>query len=76
MWTDHVVVSPPAFDDDLGFSQRVEQLSVEKLIAHLPVKRFAIAIFPGGPWLDLERRHLKRVQPLSELARGELRPII
>jgi hypothetical protein len=28
-------VNPPAFDDDLGFFQRVEQFPVEKLIAHL-----------------------------------------
>ena len=33
--TDRVVVNPPAFDDDLGFFQRVEQFPVEKLIAHL-----------------------------------------
>ncbi len=33
--TDRVVVNPPAFDDDLGFFQRVEQLPAEKLIAHL-----------------------------------------
>ena len=32
--TDRVVVNPPAFDDDPGFFQRVEQLPVEKLIAH------------------------------------------
>jgi hypothetical protein len=62
-------VNPPSFDDYLGFFQRVEQLSVEKLIAHLPVKRFASAIFPEGRWLDLERRQLKRVQPVPELAR-------
>jgi hypothetical protein len=31
--TDRVVVNPPAFDDDLGFFQRVEQFPVEKLIA-------------------------------------------
>ena len=33
--TDRVVVNPPAFDDDLGFFQRVEQFPGEKLIAHL-----------------------------------------
>lgn len=76
MRTNRVVVNPPSFDDDLGFSQCVEELSVEQLIAHLPVKRFAVAILPGGPWLDVERRHLQRGQPVSELARDEFRPII
>src|SRR5262249_16246276 len=33
--TERVVVSSPAFDDDLGFFQRVEQFPVEKLIAQL-----------------------------------------
>src|SRR5262249_52783049 len=33
--TDRFVVNPPAFDDDLGFFQRVEQFPVEKLIARL-----------------------------------------
>lgn len=37
MWTDCAVMSPPSFDDDLGFSQRVKQLAVEQLIAHLPL---------------------------------------
>ena len=46
MRTDCVVVNPPSFDDNLGFFQRVEQLAVEQLIAHLPVKRFAVAILP------------------------------
>ena len=56
MRTDRVVVNPPLFDDDSGFFQRVEQLAVEQLIAHLPVKRFAVAILPERSWLDIERR--------------------
>ena len=35
MRTDRVVVNPPSFDDDLGFFQRIDQLSVEKLIAYV-----------------------------------------
>lgn len=46
MRTDRVVVNPPAFDDHFGFLQRVEELAVEQLLAHLPVKRFAVAILP------------------------------
>ena len=42
MRTDRVVVNPPAFDDNLGFFQRVEQLAVEQLIAHLPVDQAAV----------------------------------
>ena len=31
---------------------------------------------PGGAWLNIERRHLQRGQPLSERARDALRPMI
>jgi hypothetical protein len=31
---------------------------------------------PGGTWLNIERRHLQRGQPLSERAREALRPMI
>ena len=74
--TDRVVVPPPAFCQDLRFLERIKQLAVEKLFPHFPLERFDRAILPGGPWLDIERRHLKRVQPLSELVRDELRSII
>ena len=35
---DRVVVVPPAFDDDLGFLERVEDLAVEQLVAQLGVE--------------------------------------
>jgi hypothetical protein len=41
-----VVVSPPAFDDDLGLLHRVEDFAVEKLIAKFRVKALAISILP------------------------------
>lgn len=76
MRTDRVVVNPPAFDDDLGLFQCVKQLAIEQLITHLPVKRFAVAILPGGSWGDIQRRHLQHIQPVSEFARDELRPVV
>ena len=32
VWSDHVVLSPPSLDQDLGFRQRVEDLPVEQFI--------------------------------------------
>lgn len=55
VWPDRVVVDAALFDDDLRFFQRVEQLSVEQLIPHLSVERFAVAMLPGGPRLDVQR---------------------
>ena len=76
MQTGRVVVPPPAFCQDLRLLERMTPLAGEKLFLHLPIERFGIGSLPRGPWLDIERCHLKRVQPLSELARDELRPII
>ncbi len=41
-----IVVFPPPFDDDLGFVQRVEDLSVQQFVAHAPVEALAIAMLP------------------------------
>ena len=35
VWADRVVVSPPAFRQDLRFLERVEHLAVQKLCPHL-----------------------------------------
>jgi hypothetical protein len=37
MRTNGIVVPAPAFDDDLGFAQRVEDLAVEQLISQAGV---------------------------------------
>ena len=38
MWPDCVVVLAPAFDQDLGLLQRVEDFPVEQFIAQLAVE--------------------------------------
>ena len=73
MRADRVVVPPPAFRHDLRFLERVEQLTVQELFPHLAIKRFDIAIFPGRLWLDIARRHLKHLKPVSQLDRDALR---
>jgi len=44
--SDCVEVVPPAFDQDLGFSQRVEDLAVEQLISEAGIEALTIAVFP------------------------------
>ena len=44
--SDCVVVVPPAFDQDLRFTQRVEDLAVEQLIAESGIEALTIAVFP------------------------------
>jgi hypothetical protein len=41
-----VEVVPPAFDQDLGFAQRVEDLAVEQLISEAGIEALTIAVFP------------------------------
>jgi len=47
VWSLGVVVTPPLFDDDLGFFQAVEDLSIQKLIAEPGVEALAIPVLPG-----------------------------
>jgi hypothetical protein len=41
MRPDHVVVSSPTLDDDLGLVQRVEDLAIEKLVAQARIEALA-----------------------------------
>jgi len=41
-----VVVAAPFLDQDLGFAQRVEELTVEELIAEAGIEAFTVAILP------------------------------
>jgi hypothetical protein len=42
-----VVVAPLMFDDNSSFSNRVEDLTVEKFVAQSSVETFYVAVFPG-----------------------------
>jgi hypothetical protein len=46
MRADCGVVLAPAFDQDLGLPERVEDLAVEQLVPELGVEAFDIAILP------------------------------
>ncbi len=44
MWMGGVVVPAPLLDQDLGFSERVEHLHVEQLVAQLAVEALDIPV--------------------------------
>jgi len=48
MRADGVVVMAPAFDDDLGFPQRVEDLAVEQFVSQARIKTFDKAVLSGA----------------------------
>ena len=71
-----VVVPAPAFDDDLGFLEAVEDLSVEQLVAQPGVKALAVAVFPGAAGLDVSRAGADGGDPVPEGLGDELRAVV
>ena len=69
-------MTPPAFDDHLGFAQRVEDLTVQKLIPKLRVEAFTIAVLPRASRLDIGRSRFNGDDPLSNQFGDELRAIV
>ena len=67
---------PPAFDDDPGFLQRVEDLAVEQFIAKLRVEALAIAVLPRAAGLDVGRPGSDRSDPFLDGFGNELRAIV
>jgi hypothetical protein len=43
-----VVLTAPAFDEDLGFVQRIEEFPVQQFISQFAIKRFDMARSPTG----------------------------
>jgi hypothetical protein len=67
-----VVMFSPAFDNDLGLTQRIEDFAVQQLIAHPPVKAFAISVFPGRSRLDVGCLGSNCCDPVSDSLSDEL----
>ena len=52
MWSKRIVEAPPAFHDDAGFGEGVENPAIEKLVAEAGVEALDVSIFPRAPRLD------------------------
>ncbi len=55
---------PPVFDDDLRLLERVEDFSVEQLIAEFRVEALAISVFPRAARHDVGGLGTHRRDPL------------
>jgi len=55
MRPDRIVMAPPAFDDDLSFSEGVEDLAIEQLIAKAGVEALDVAGPPLPEDCDAQR---------------------
>ena len=72
MWAHRIVMAPPAFDDDLGLFQCVEDFAIEQLVTELRVEALAVAVLPGAAGLDERGPCPHRGDPLSHGPGDEL----
>src|SRR5277367_5427182 len=68
-----VVFHTPSFRQNLCLLQRIEDLSVQKLIPQLAIEALAVPVFPRTPGLDVKRSRAHSPQPLPQLLGNELR---
>ena len=52
-----VVVIPPSLDEDLGFTQRHEDLTAQQLVTQLAIKALDVPVLPGTSRLDVQSLH-------------------
>src|SRR5277367_6500465 len=70
MRPDCVVVTSPAFDDDLGLPQRVEDFAIEQFIAQASVEALDVSVLAGATWRDVDGlRHKLRPIVRSDMTR-------
>lgn len=71
-----VVVTTPAFDDDLRFPQRVEDLAIEQLVAQPGIKTLNEPVLPRTARRDVGGLCSDGADPLLHRLGNELRAII
>src|SRR5262245_28555695 len=76
MRPDCVVVTAPAFDDDLCLAQRIEDLAIEPLVAQHCIKTLNEAVLPRTAWRDVGGLCSDGADPLLYRLGNELRAII
>ena len=76
MRTDGVVVTAPAFDDDLRLFQRVEDFAVEQFVTKARIKTFDKAVLPGAAWRDVCGLGSHGRDPILQGFSDELRAIV
>src|SRR5262252_4401488 len=76
MRPDRIVMTPPAFDDDLSFSEGVEDLAIEQLIAKAGVEALDVAILPRTAGLDIGSLGADGGDPSLDSLGDELRSVV
>src|SRR6476660_8948546 len=76
MRPDRIVMAPPAFDDDLSFSEGVEDLAIEQLIAEAGVEALDVAVLPRTALLDVSGLGADSCDPFLHGLGDELRSVV
>ena len=76
MWPDGIVVTAPAFDDDLRFTQRVEDLATEQFITQPRIETLDKAVFPRAAGRDVGGLRTDRSDPFLHGYGEELRAVV
>jgi hypothetical protein len=76
MRADGVVVTAPAFDDDLRLFQRVEDFTVEQFVTQARIKTFDKAVLSRAAWRDVGGLGSYGCDPILQGFSDELRAIV
>ena len=76
MRPDRIVMALPAFDDDLSFSEGVEDLAIEQLIAKAGVEALDVAVLPRTAPLDIGSLGADSGDPSLDSLGDELRSVV
>ena len=76
MRPDCAKVPPPAFDDDLGLLQHIEDFTIEQFITQARVEALDVAILPRATRCDVGSPCADRCDPLSHSLGHKLRSIV
>ena len=71
-----VIVTSPALDDDLGFTQRIEDLTIEQFIPQASIEAFDVAVLPRAAWFDVSALGTHSGDPVLHRLGHELRAIV
>ena len=76
VWSLHVVVFSPFFDDDLHLFQVVEDLAIKQLVPEAGIEAFAISVFPWRSRFDVGGLCSNRLDPIANSFSNKLRPVV
>lgn len=76
MRTFGVVKASPLFDQDPGFDERMEDLTVEELVPHSAIERFYESVLPRTAGCDELGVDIKFIQPVHQVLGNELQTIV